>query len=953
MQFGRLRQQVCPDIFKNMSQERVFLGWDQPLLPLVVSHLAGCVADGVLDLSDALIVVPTRQAGRRLREALAAYMAELGGAALSVCTRCPPDVGRSPVPRTSPWAVLSIWAEALREVSIEDFPALFPRQQVRDFAWAVKTGRTLQQLRLSVAEAGLSLNDVASRADPDFEEIERWQDLARIESHYLDRMRGLGLNDPVTVQLQDLRNPHVEEGVRRIVVAGVSDPGAGLTQVLSGLAAKLPVEILIHAPSSLADAFDAWGRPRPDYWLGAPTPVSLEMMFLEAGPHEQALRVADILARHEAGIADFAIGVPDSDVVAALSEVLEEADIEVYSPASLPLADHPAAVLVRRLAEFAIGATYTQCAALLRHPDVLSALARMGTPAAPLLSQLDDVSADHLPTGFDQLELFASAQGCTELSTALAWLDEKRHQMLAGLLTALPDVLKDIYSGKCLGLAEHHGRAWQAGAEVLAELIAEAGPLAGIGPETSPRDTWTILSELIDDRSYSPPSPAADLELEGWLELPWNPATHLVITGMNEGVVPDGRVDDPFLPDRLRSRLGLRTDATRCARDAHAIATLAHSRAGKLWLISGKRSADGDPLKPSRLLLRCPDRDLLDRVHKLMGDAPEQSPRAQPQPGFMINLPRAADLDEWAAHTGFRRVSPSLLRDYLSCPFRFFLKRVLGMQEAGEGEGEMDALGFGNMVHAALEDYGSSNELRECDSPELIASHLHKALEAEFRRQYGDNPPFSAVLQYESARERLSMAATEQARLIADGWRIHGPEQSLRDFELMPGVLLQCRIDRIDRNIQSGEWRVLDYKTSDSGKAPAATHMGTFREEFRDYRRVPMSGGQKRRSRAWVDLQLPLYALALSGHLDSGGLVGCGYFNLPRSEAGAGVQLMELTDELAQSALSCARGIVTDLQAMRFWPPSRVHYDDFERLFPLGIEQAVAAGCFDEAGRLL
>ena len=63
---------------------------------------------------------------------------------------------------------------------------------------------------------------------------------------------------------------------------------------------------------------------------------------------------------------------------------------------------------------------------------------------------------------------------------------------------------------------------------------------------------WAVLSELLAAQTYVSRREDAALDLEGWLELPWHPASSLVVTGMNEGAVPDGRVDDPFLPDSLR-----------------------------------------------------------------------------------------------------------------------------------------------------------------------------------------------------------------------------------------------------------------------------------------------------------------------------------------------------------------------------------------------------------------
>ncbi|MGA3007670.1 MAG: hypothetical protein ABSE59_07245, partial [Opitutaceae bacterium] len=61
---------------------RHFLPWDRPLLPQAVAFLSGGWAGSTpLDLSALLVVVPTQQSGRRLREALAGHAAAHGQAA--------------------------------------------------------------------------------------------------------------------------------------------------------------------------------------------------------------------------------------------------------------------------------------------------------------------------------------------------------------------------------------------------------------------------------------------------------------------------------------------------------------------------------------------------------------------------------------------------------------------------------------------------------------------------------------------------------------------------------------------------------------------------------------------------------------------------------------------------------------------------------------------------------
>ncbi len=73
----------------------------------------------------------------------------------------------------------------------------------------------------------------------------------------------------------------------------------------------------------------------------------------------------------------------------------------------------------------------------------------------------------------------------------------------------------------------------------------------------------------------------------------------------------------------------------------------------------------------------------------------------------------------------------------------------------------------------------------------------------------------------------------------------------------------------------------------------------------------------------WTNLQLPLYRQLLieAGHEPDS--IACGYFNLPKAASAAGVSEWPGFDEaLGTSALRCARGVLSDLDRGRFWPPN-------------------------------
>ena len=445
---------------------------------------------------------------------------------------------------------------------------------------------------------------------------------------------------------------------------------------------------------------------------------------------------------------------------------------------------------------------------------------------------------------------------------------------------------------------------------------------------------------LVDDCAadfWRQPAPgrkgAGALELQGWLELLWEDAPHLAIAGLNDGRVPEAVVGDQFLPESLREQLGLKTNAARFARDAYLLQALAASRAaeGRLDLLVGKTSAVGDPLRPSRLLFRCPDSELPERVAALFR-APELARPSHRWTRAWQLTPRRL-----AAPT---RVSVTALRRWLACPFRFYLGNVLGMRAVDPAKSELDALDFGTLCHGALEILGGDAALRDCTEVAGLRQALWAELDRRVRSQFGENLPLPLIIQLESARQRLSQAAAVQADERAAGWVI---EEVEKKFTLeFAGLTVSGKIDRIERHAESGAVRVLDYKTSDSAAAPGPAHFRSPRpsEAPPEWASVTVDG----KPRVWTDLQLPLYRQAAAG-LFPGALVTCGYFNLPKATGDTGLALWDdYPPELHAAAMRCAEGVGGAIRAGDFWPPSeheRADYDEFAALFHQGVAASV------------
>ena len=95
-----------------------FLGWHRPLLELATEHLARDWESGPLDLSRLVLIVPTRNASRRLRECLAIHASQKNTGVLSPLILNPDDLLVPPadaLPTATKAESLAAWIEVLLE----------------------------------------------------------------------------------------------------------------------------------------------------------------------------------------------------------------------------------------------------------------------------------------------------------------------------------------------------------------------------------------------------------------------------------------------------------------------------------------------------------------------------------------------------------------------------------------------------------------------------------------------------------------------------------------------------------------------------------------------------------------------------------------------------------------------------------------------------------------------
>lgn len=912
------------------------------------------LGDGPLDLAGLLVVVSTRQAGRRLRAALAEWAASRGQAVFPPRVVTPeslleldPKVGAATSLET-----LLAWAQVFSAADLDEFRAVFPLDPpARSFRWAWRLARDFQRLQVTLAEGGLTLADVAARLPLGFAERARWECLAELSRRHASELARVGRREPQACRVAAADSPVLPAGIERVILLAVPDPLPLAVRALQRLAARVPVDVAVAAPPEEAANFDPWGRPVAAAWSqrDAPWRHFAGEVHLLADASAQAGFLAELAARYPEPDGSLGVALADGAIAPLVENALLRVRRRAFNPAGEAQRLHGFGQFLARLADFVGEASLAPTIALARTPEMLAWLAHefgAGFSAARWLKTLDDLHCAHLPATLAELHACAGDTARTAsreqeqrdaalAKRALGRLIEWRAELRRGAFAeATASALARVFGGRRLDLERAEDRAFAEAAEAWNDVVRECAAAALAFPGFDRQAWWEVARERFGALPRDTEKPVGAIELQGWLELPWEDAPHVVIAGFNEGLVPEAITGDVFLPESLRVQLGLKTNAERFARDAYLLHALVASRrpVGRVDVLVGKHSSAGDPLRPSRLLLQCAAEQLPERVRHLFRPLEAGAPLPAWERLWPLRPRRVAPPE---------RLSPTAFRSYLECPFRFYLRHVLKMEAVDPAKCELDAFDFGTLCHAPLERF-SEPTWRDCTDERVLAAMLVEEFDRGAHARFGASSAVPVVAQLESARQRLRRAAAVQARERAAGWVTQETERAFK-IEL-GGLVISGKIDRIDRHEHTGEWRVLDYKTSDTPKYPVDAHLGRAREDAPEWMTV---AGPNGRPRAWIDLQLPLYVHALPQLVPAaaGTRPHCAYFNLPKAVSATAVAPWEeFTIELQESALRCAEAVIAAVRAERFWPPNEEvnpEFDAFAELFQRGVKDSV------------
>ena len=321
-----------------------------------------------------------------------------------------------------------------------------------------------------------------------------------------------------------------------------------------------------------------------------------------------------------------------------------------------------------------------------------------------------------------------------------------------------------------------------------------------------------IFNEKLDSEKLSfKGSKLKGLQIMGMLETRLLDFDNIIITSVNEGILPSGKTDNSYIPYSLKKEFGLPTHTEKDAIYAYHFFRLLQ-RAKKCYLIYDNDQSGFNKGEQSRFItylevFKSPKHQLTKQQFSLSTTLKSKDfIEIEKTPEIISDINNLAQI-------GF---SPTALTTYILNPILFYKRYVLKVKETEELEEVISHRDFGSLIHNTLEKmYENIGNLDEKKIREF-KSKTDKLLKATFDDIYakGDYETGANRIQLEIAKAYLDkFFGKELENIKKSKTEILSIEEALSTSlkTSKNTAILKGKIDRVDKHGE--DFRIIDLKT--------------------------------------------------------------------------------------------------------------------------------------------
>jgi hypothetical protein len=361
--------------------------------------------------------------------------------------------------------------------------------------------------------------------------------------------------------------------------------------------------------------------------------------------------------------------------------------------------------------------------------------------------------------------------------------------------------------------------------------------------------------------------PLQGYQIMGLLETRVLDFDRVFMLGMNEGILPQGKGINSFVPYDIRKRFGLPVYDDKNAVSAYHTYRL-FSRAKQVWMIYDASATGLSSGEPSRYILqlkeKLPARGIEVQDIYLSGSARVVPPvkELRKDTAFVNRIMEVFTK---------KGVSASMILSYKHYPADFFRRYILDWKEKEELEDFIAVRRMGEVIHYTME-HLYKPYLKQILSKDIINELIEKSpalTERFFYEKYLNLPGGKTVklkgkniLALESAKEMVKKFLRIDLNYLQQGNElvIEAGEQHVEFEKEVPGignVKFKGIIDRLDR--LNGQLRVVDYKTGKVEKPFSLKNQ----DAWEDYIDKTLNSNQKK---YWFQVYFYLWLMYHSGY---------------------------------------------------------------------------------------
>lgn len=549
-------------------------------------------------------------------------------------------------------------------------------------------------------------------------------------------------------------------------------------------------------------------------------------LFFAATSLEQEARAAAMQVRLwlQAGKCDIAIVAQDRVAARRMRALLERAEILVADETGWTFATlSVSTVLDRWLTALQSDFYHHDLLDLLKSPFIFADMAASERKSA--VYQLEQLLRKQgVVAGLDKFSTLTEHevvlhQPLARLRQAAALLEQGKKKTLAEWLAALQQSLNVL--GIDAGL-----RSDEAGQQLLRALETWQQELHGDDGRYRFAEWRRWLAQQLDTETFRDSSIDSPVRFTHLAATRWRVFDAVLLLGCDADHLPSAADGGRWFNDAVRSTLDLPTRATHATRQHDDLRALLAMN--DCVLVTWQRDKNGEArlLSPFLQMLR----DAYEQVHgddalsptlsrerergqsargaSLASDERELHAFLAAEEAQRLEMPQSVQpAPVVATETVPASVSISGYNSLVACPYQFYARHILRLNELDEVQEAIEKRDYGERVHGILQRFHeqyplvSGNDLADMEaalrhiSEEVFADLLAQdfAARAWLARWYKSLP---AYLEWQTASE-------------TDGWR-YAESESAFDWPL-EGIRLRGRIDRLDE--RGDEKLVLDYKT--------------------------------------------------------------------------------------------------------------------------------------------